>query len=1310
MKEKLSYKSKRNIIIAAICVVLVAIISIGTYFYVKSDNVASAQENNKLGSAQTAYANNQENNQIVNGENNQIQNQSGENNNVNNGEVNNNGTITNNNGTVNNGTANNNGIVNNNGTTVQGTNNNNNNGAVAINNGNNNNQNDTGTTTQTTGNVPNQDYVSETVEEQEVLVSEDFDLGWKLLDVNASIPTDNLFIIRPIFETKKTTNKTAVVSGEKLEYTITVSNIGNINGKTKVRDDIPEGTTFVEGSIKVNGNVVENTAESLKEGIEVEVNAGKEATVSFEVTVNEDAKGTIKNKATVDGKETEETKNPVITFTKKADKETVKAGENIKYTITIENTGDVEGKAIVKDDAPEGTTLVEGSLKVNESSSKEDIKDGIEIEVPAKGKVEVSFEVVAEDLEDGAKIENTAKVNEKETNKTETTYQEAIITAEKTSNKTAVAAGEDLEYTITVSNTGSASGNTIVKDEIPEGTTFVEGSIKINGNCVNDTAENLKEGIEIGVPANGKTEVSFVVIVNEDAKGTIKNKATVDGEETEETKNPVITFTKKADKETVKAGENIKYTITVENTGDVEGKTIVKDDAPEGTTLVEESLKVNESSSKEDLKEGIEIKVPANGKVEVSFEVVVNNDINIATILNTAKVNGKETTAESKVMTTYKVEHYYKNNGEYTLEKTDNIADEYEIGTVISEYEKYENDGFKYVKQENLPLTLQSDVNKNIIKVYYAKPNITATKISNAKENSKFQEGETVIYTIKVKNSEDVLGDATITDEIPEGLIYQKYETVQIGNEDSISVESNILTWNVKSLGVNEEREINIETKVGTVESEKTITNNIKVDGNITDSTDITATKVMLNYSKTAKTMLERDENGVIIPGQNENEAEVGDTIVYTIKVENKSDVSSNVDIKDPILGTVSYINDSLTVNGNVNANASFDKKKNEVVYAGTINPKETINLEFKVKVENGAKVGENITNTAYVNGNPTETTKINIAKKVIVETTAQTVNALDLVLVLDVSGSMEGKSLDNLKNAATNLVNKVFSVQTDSTITLITYSDTANAAEKYDYSTKKKALEKIKKLQADGGTNIYEALNKTNSTLDTMDSTNRTHAVVFFTDGAPTYYCQSMPELVNINSTTDKKFKNNLRKNIVQEAIKLKARKNTMVYAVGLGIGKFSYKEIQYEERNVPNEDKKYFDGNIYGTYYMTKQTYGKYVLNNIDSSNKYIESSDLDKTFDDILKKQTTTLRSYNANKMPVVLNIPEKGNIISDVVIKIGDSEPVTYKLTDLNKGKNGISYVKGTGFTWTINDANILNNKLHISYTIDGVAQK
>ena len=44
MKEKLSYKSKRNIIIAAICVVLVAIISIGTYFYVKSDNVASAQE------------------------------------------------------------------------------------------------------------------------------------------------------------------------------------------------------------------------------------------------------------------------------------------------------------------------------------------------------------------------------------------------------------------------------------------------------------------------------------------------------------------------------------------------------------------------------------------------------------------------------------------------------------------------------------------------------------------------------------------------------------------------------------------------------------------------------------------------------------------------------------------------------------------------------------------------------------------------------------------------------------------------------------------------------------------------------------------------------------------------------------------------------------------------------------------------------------------------------------------------------------------------------------------------------------------
>ena len=62
-------------------------------------------------------------------------------------------------------------------------------------------------------------------------------------------------------------------------------------------------------------------------------------------------------------------------------------------------------------------------------------------------------------MEDGYIIKNEAKVNNKPTNETETVYQEPIIDAVKATNKETVVPGDEIEYTITVSNTGNASGN-----------------------------------------------------------------------------------------------------------------------------------------------------------------------------------------------------------------------------------------------------------------------------------------------------------------------------------------------------------------------------------------------------------------------------------------------------------------------------------------------------------------------------------------------------------------------------------------------------------------------------------------------------------------------------------------------------------------------------------------------------------------------------------------------------------------------------------------------------------------------------------
>ena len=75
-------------------------------------------------------------------------------------------------------------------------------------------------------------------------------------------------------------------------------------------------------------------------------------------------------------------------------------------------------------------------------------------------------------LNNGDTIRNVATVNGSDTPETETEYQEPIITSEKTSNKSAVVVGEEIEYTITAYNNGYADGKAIIKDTIPTGTSF----------------------------------------------------------------------------------------------------------------------------------------------------------------------------------------------------------------------------------------------------------------------------------------------------------------------------------------------------------------------------------------------------------------------------------------------------------------------------------------------------------------------------------------------------------------------------------------------------------------------------------------------------------------------------------------------------------------------------------------------------------------------------------------------------------------------------------------------------------------------
>ena len=1186
-----------------------------------------------------------------------------------------------------------------------------------------------------------------TVNEQNSLNDGDIIKNTAYVNEKPSEETETEFN-KPVISSEKIANKTAVVEGEELTYIINVTNTGKADGKAIIKDEAPKGTKFVEGSITVNGvEKAELTEKDLKEGIEVDVpktsdNGAGTATVSFRVIVEKGTIGKLTNEAKVNETPTEEVKTPVITFNKEVNKQVVKAGERLIYTITLKNTSEVLGKVTVRDNIPAETTFVDGSIELNEVQlkdkennvlTKQDLEQGIEIEVAANSTVKLSFEVRVNsenNLNDGDIIKNTAYVNEKPSNEEETEFNKPIISSEKEANKTAVVAGEKLTYTIKVTNTGKADGTATVKDEVPTGTEFVEGSIAINGSIKSSlTEKDLKEGIEVDVPkANendaGTATVSFEVIVKQGTTGMLTNKATVNEIPTDEVKTPVITFSKEADKETVKVGENILYTITLVNSSEVSGKVIVKDSAPTGTEFVKGSIKVNGVEKAEltekDLKEGIKVDVPkastnGAGTATVSFEVTVNENIELSSVINKAKVNDKDSNeVTTKVITYYTIEHYYNN----VLDSSETVtSEEKEIGTVINGgYELKEKGKFKFVRDTGLPLTLRADPSENVIRIYYEEPNITATKTNNSK-GKKLVEGDKVEYTINVTNNGNVSGDATITDEIPEGLKDVSFVETKTGKNDTVQLNETTITWNVKELGKDETRTIKITATISEVEKETTITNEVKVDGNKTDETTITVTKPIIESSKTATTILKRDNKGNVIPGQDSTKAEVGDTIIYTITATNKSDVKSDIEISDDLSNLpVTFVDGSIKVNGSASTKAKYENGK--VTYKSTLAAGATVTLEFKVKVNEGTPVKTVIKNVAVVNGENKEAITT-VVKKVCVKTTAETVNSLDMILVLDISGSMdENNRLADLKTAAKNLTNKLFSAQTDSTLTLIKYSTTASNPTTYQYDQKDQALKAIKNLKADGGTNFYKALDTTINTIG--NNPNRNTIVVFLTDGAPTFYRKDNEpgnKLIETNSSNDNSYKDNLRPQIIQKAQELKSKPNTTIYSIGVGI---SGKKVQYVERDVPAELQGIFDGTkdvedgkgknkqTITYHYMKVKTYAEYLLNNIASSGSYINTKDINSTFDDIFKQATSSEHIYMTEDVPVTINIPETKTIISDIQVKIGNGTPTAYTLNELRNGIDGLKYTDGVGFTWTITDINTLNKELYISYTVQGIA--
>ena len=477
MKSKFSYKSKRTIIIAAIITVLLAGTATGVYFFTKGNAQAQAAGDNnttqeQYGEAPEENKNEQQNNTT---ENEQNKNEQGETtpNQQEEQETERQEQTTNNNQTT---------------------------------------QNEQ-TTTTTTGEVPNQEYVTER-EETVKNPWESLEVGWGPTQFASIASTANLTAKKSNLEIHKTVDKKSVKIGDTLTYTISVKNNGDKVAKAIIYDNVPEGTVL----LNKDNNEDENTK---KLTWRVTVEPGETENVEFTVRVKAE-KGTIKNSAIVNGKTTNETETGIINITGKKEVNTseAKVGDTLTYTITLTNSGNATGTVTVTDEIPAGTTLVEKSITNNGVESNGTIT-WTDVKVEAGKTAEVSFKATI-NSDTKTSVRNTAVIDDnKPTEEVETKV--ANITTTKTSvgirNGSQLEAGATLhefdviKYTLTATNTGNGNGSVVLEDTVPEGTTLVASSIKVDGKG-KYTEADLNSGITVEVAANSTVTLTFQVKVN----------------------------------------------------------------------------------------------------------------------------------------------------------------------------------------------------------------------------------------------------------------------------------------------------------------------------------------------------------------------------------------------------------------------------------------------------------------------------------------------------------------------------------------------------------------------------------------------------------------------------------------------------------------------------------------------------------------------------------------------------------------------------------------------------------------------------
>jgi uncharacterized repeat protein (TIGR01451 family) len=425
-------------------------------------------------------------------------------------------------------------------------------------------------------------------------------------------------VTAPVMTVSKVANVSTADPGDQIAYTIEYENTGTGNAtNVKIVDKIPADTTVVSATPTWDsesgdeytwdiGNVAAGGSGNITLIVKVDAGTADGTLLRNTVTLSyADANGNSLPDETDYADVT--VTAPVMTVSKIANVATADPGDEIKYTISYENTGNGEATDVyIRDTIPTDTDFVSSTPNYTSKSGNTYTWYFASISAKSGGTIDI-FVKVKVPTPDGTLLRNTVTLDYSDANGNslpqEDDYVDVLVTApvftfSKTADVSEADPGDDITYTIYYKNTGTGDATNVwMNDTIPADTTLKSTSPAYNASSGDTYMWDLGT---VGAGADG----TITIVVTVDAftpDGTLlRNTATLDYSDANGNPYPQLsdyadvtvtapemTITKVANVATADPSDEIEYTITYKNLGSgIATNVVVKDTIPTDTDFV----------------------------------------------------------------------------------------------------------------------------------------------------------------------------------------------------------------------------------------------------------------------------------------------------------------------------------------------------------------------------------------------------------------------------------------------------------------------------------------------------------------------------------------------------------------------------------------------------------------------------------------------------------------------------------------------------------------------------------------------------